>query len=314
MIPFRMVSRRTFSDDRTKALALKVPLQRVFSTVQTYLGSTHVNDFNTFSRTWQVRVQADSKFRRNPEDISPLFLRNNDGKMIPLGTLVKAVYDVGPMRVDRYNLFPTSKILGENAPGYSSGQALGVMEQLAAKVLPPGMPFEWTNMVYEEKKAAGKASITFLAALLVVILILAALYESWADPIAVILIVPLAVLGASAGLLIGGMVNNFYTQVGLVLLVGLSAKNAILIMEFARESRFKGKRVLDATIEAARLRFRPILMTSFAVILGVLPLVTASGAGAVSRQSVGTAMFAGMIGVTVLGVFFHAGAVRADAR
>jgi HAE1 family hydrophobic/amphiphilic exporter-1 len=290
--------------DRTKALALKVPLQRVFSTLQTYLGSTYVNDFNKFSRTWQVRVQAESKFRRNPEDISQLFLRNNDGKMIPLGTLVNAVYDVGPMRVDRYNLFPTSKILGENAPGYSSGQALEVMEQLAAKVLPPGMSFEWTNMAYQEKKSAGKASITFLAALLVVILILAALYESWADPIAVILIVPLAVLGAAAGLLIGGMVNNVYTQVGLVLLVGLSAKNAILIVEFARESRSKGKGVLDATIEAARLRFRPILMTSFAFILGVLPLVTASGAGAVSRQSVGTAVFAGMLGVTILGVFF----------
>jgi hydrophobe/amphiphile efflux-1 (HAE1) family protein len=290
--------------DRTKALALKVPLNSVFNTLQTYLGSTYANDFNKFSRTWQVRVQADSMFRRNPEDISQLFLRNKDGKMIPMGTLVNARYEVGPMRVDRYNLFPTAKIMGENAPGYSSGQALQTMETLAAKTLPPGMAFEWTNMAYQEKKAAGKAAITFIAAILVVILILAGLYESWADPISVVLVVPLAVLGAAAGLLIGGMDNNVYTQVGLVLLVGLSAKNAILIVEFARERRAQGEGVLDAAVEASKLRFRPILMTSLAFILGVLPLVTASGAGAVSRQSVGTAVFAGMIGVTVLGVFF----------
>lgn len=251
-----------------------------------------------------MRVKGDSMFRRTPEDISQLFMRSEDGKMIPLGTLVNARYEVGPMSVDRYNLFPTAKILGENAPGYSSGQALQTMEKLAEKILPPGMAFEWTNMAYQEKKAAGKAAITFIAAILVVILILAGLYESWADPISVILIVPLAVLGAAAGLLIGGMDNNVYTQVGLVLLVGLSAKNAILIVEFAREARAKGQDVLDAATEASRLRFRPILMTSLAFILGVLPLVTASGAGAVSRQSVGTAVFAGMIGVTILGVFF----------
>jgi hydrophobe/amphiphile efflux-1 (HAE1) family protein len=290
--------------DRTKALALKIPLQSVFDTLQTFLGSAYVNDFNKFSRTWQVRVQGESRFRRNPEDISRLFVRNNDGKMIPLGTLINARYEVGPMRVDRYNLFPTAKIMGQNSPGYSSGQALQTMETLAEKTLPPGMAYEWTNMAYQEKKAAGKAVVTFVAAILVVILILAGLYESWADPISVVLIVPLAILGAAAGLLIGGMDNNVYTQVGLVLLVGLSAKNAILIVEFAREARAKGQEVLEAVTEASRLRFRPILMTSLAFILGVLPLVTASGAGAVSRQSVGTAVFAGMIGVTVLGVFF----------
>jgi HAE1 family hydrophobic/amphiphilic exporter-1 len=290
--------------DRTKALALKIPLKSVFDTLQTFLGSTYVNDFNKFSRTWQVRVQGESVFRRYPEDMSRLFVRNKDGKMIPLGTLVNARYEVGPMRVDRYNLFPTAKILGESAPGYSSGQALQTMETLAEKTLPPGMSFEWTNMAYQEKKAAGKAAITFTAAILVVILILAGMYESWADPISVVLVVPLAVLGAAAGLLIGGMDNNVYTQVGLVLLVGLSAKNAILIVEFAREARAKGQGVLEAATEASRLRFRPILMTSLAFILGVLPLVTASGAGAVSRQSVGTAVFAGMIGVTALGVFF----------
>lgn len=305
MATFRSTYPNVFVDiDRTKALALKIPLQNVFNTLQTYLGSTYVNDFNKFSRTWQVRVQGDSMFRRKPEDISQLFMRSQDGKMIPLGTLVNTRYEVGPMRVDRYNLFPTAKIMGENAPGYSSGQALQIMENLADKILPPGMTYEWTNMAYQEKKAAGKAAVTFIAAILVVILILAGLYESWADPISVILIVPLAVLGAAAGLLIAGMDNNVYTQVGLVLLVGLSAKNAILIVEFARDTRAKGKGVLEATIEASRLRFRPILMTSLAFILGVLPLVTATGAGAVSRQSVGAAVFAGMIGVTVLGVFF----------
>jgi hydrophobe/amphiphile efflux-1 (HAE1) family protein len=302
---FRSTYPNVFVDiDRTKALALKIPLQSVFNTLQTYLGSTYVNDFNKFSRTWQVRVQGESMFRRNPEDISQLYMRSQDGKMIPLGTLVNTRYEVGPMRVDRYNLFPTAKIMGENAPGYSSGQALQTMETLAEKILPPGMTYEWTNMAYQERKSAGKAAITFIAAILAVILILAGLYESWADPISVILIVPLAVLGAAAGLLIGGMDNNVYTQVGLVLLVGLSAKNAILIVEFARDARAKGQGVLEAATEASRLRFRPILMTSLAFILGVLPLVTATGAGAVSRQSVGTAVFAGMIGVTVLGVFF----------
>ncbi|AFM24913.1 efflux RND transporter permease subunit [Desulfomonile tiedjei] len=290
--------------DRTKALALKVPLESVFDTLQTYLGSAYVNDFTKFSRTWQVRAQAESAFRRNPEDISQLYVRSSEGKMIPLGTLVSARYEVGPMRVDRYNLFPTSKVMGSPAPGFSSGQALDTMEQLAKKVLPPGMSFEWTNMAFEEKKSAGKGSIVFLVAIFVVILVLAALYESWTDPLAVVLIVPLAVLGSAIGLLIAGLDNNLYTQVGLVLLVGLSAKNAILIVEFARDTRAKGKGLYEAVVEASKLRFRPILMTSFAFILGVLPLVSASGAGAVSRVSVGTVVFAGMLGVTILGVFF----------
>lgn len=302
---FRATYPNVFLDiDRTKALALKIPLEKVFETLQTYLGSAYVNDFSKFSRTWQVRVQADSAFRRTPEDISQLYVRNTDGKMIPLGTIVSARYDVGPMRVDRYNLFPTAKILGEAAQGYSSGQALSTMERLAAKMLPPGMSYEWTNMAFQEKKSAGTAGIVFAAAILVVVLILSALYESWTDPLAVVLIVPLAVLGSGLGLLIGGLDNNLYTQVGLVLLVGLSAKNAILIVEFARDTRAKGKGLMEAVIEAAKLRFRPILMTSFAFILGVLPLVSASGAGAVSRVSVGTVVFAGMLGVTVLGVFF----------
>lgn len=290
--------------DRTKALALKVPLDRVFETLQTYLGSAYVNDFSKFSRTWQVTVQADSTFRRKPEDIAGLYVRNDEGKMIPLGTLVSARYEVGPMRVDRYNLFPTAKVLGSPADGYSSGQALGTMEALAAKVLPTGMSYEWTNMAFQEKKSAGKGAIVFVAAIFVVILILAALYESWTDPIAVVLVVPLAVLGSAVGLLIAGLDNNLYTQVGLVLLVGLSAKNAILIVEFARDTKAKGKGLFEAVVEASKLRFRPILMTAFSFIFGVLPLVVATGAGAVSRVSVGTVVFAGMLGVTMLGVFF----------
>ena len=217
-----------------KALALNIPLNRVFETLQTFLGSAYVNDFNKFNRTWQVRTQAESAFRRTPENISGLFVRNDQGKMIPLGSFVKASYNVGPMRVDRYNLFPTAKVLGSPAQGYSSGQALSTMEELAARVLPTGMSYEWTNMAFQEKKSAGKGAIVFLAAIFSVILILAAVYQSWADPIAVILIVPLARIEFAIGLLIAGLENNLDTQVGLVLLVGLSAKNSILIVEFAR--------------------------------------------------------------------------------
>jgi HAE1 family hydrophobic/amphiphilic exporter-1 len=285
-------------------MTLKIPLQSVFDTLQTYLGSNYVNDFNKFSRTWQVRVQAESAFRRKSEDISKLFVKNLEGDMIPLGTILSARNDVGPMRVDRYNMFPTAKVMGEPAPGYSSGQALDAMEELAQQILPPGMGYEWTNMAFQEKKAAGKGAITFVMAILIVILILAALYESWADPISVVLTVPLAVLGSALGLIIRGMDNNIYTQVGLVLLVALAAKNAILIVEFVRDERAKGMELLQAAVAGAKIRFRPIIMTSFAFILGVYPLVAATGAGAVSRRSVGTAVFSGMLGVTLLGIFF----------
>ena len=302
---FRATYPNVFLDiDRTKALALKIPLEKVFETLQTFLGSAYVNDFSKFSRTWQVRAQADSAFRKTPEDISQLYVRNEEGKMIPLGTIVEARYEISPMRIDRYNLFPTAKVLGEPSEGNSSGQALSTMEKLAAKMLPPGMSYEWTNMAYQEKKSSGEGTIVFVVAIFVVVLILAALYESWSDPVAVVLIVPLAVLGSALGLLIAGLDNNVYTQVGLVLLVGLSAKNAILIVEFARDTRAKGKGPVEAVIEASRLRFRPILMTAFSFIFGVLPLVAATGAGAVSRVSVGTVVFAGMLGVTILGVFF----------
>ncbi|MBI5250526.1 MAG: efflux RND transporter permease subunit, partial [Desulfomonile tiedjei] len=290
--------------DRVKTLTLGVPLQTVFEALQAYLGSAYVNDFNKFGRTWQVNVQADSIFRTKAEDISRLQVRNKDGNMVPLGTLLNIEKTVGPTRVDRYNLYPSSLIMGEPAPGISSGQAMNIMEQMADKRLPTGIGYQWTTMAFQQKKAGAQGVIVFGMAILVVFLILAAQYESWADPFAVILIVPLAVSGAVVALMARGMDNNIYTQVGLVLLVGLSAKNAILIVEFARDMRSKGKGAIEAAVEGAKLRFRPILMTSFAFIFGVLPLVVASGAGAVSRQSLGTAVAAGMLGVTILGVFF----------
>lgn len=301
---FRATVPNVFVDvDREKTFNMGVPLQTVFDGMAAYLGSSYVNDFNKFGRTWQVKVQADSIFRSSPEDIMKLQVRNRDGRMLPLGALAKVKDSLGPLKVDRYNLYPTARVMGVAAPGYSSGQALQSMERLAATILPTGMGFEWTAMAFQEKKTGNQAIVVFSLAILVVFLILAAQYESWADPLAVVLVVPMAVLGAVVGLMIRHMDNNIYTQVGLVLLVGLSAKNAILIVEFVRELRSKGKGLVEATLEGARLRFRPILMTSFAFILGVLPLVVATGAGAVSRQALGTAVFAGMLGVTTLGIF-----------
>jgi HAE1 family hydrophobic/amphiphilic exporter-1 len=290
--------------DRVKTLELGVPLQSVFDAMQAYLGSMYVNDFNKFGRTWQVKIQADSMYRTQPEDIKRLQVRNKDGKMVPLGTLVKVKDALGPQRIDRYNMYATAKVSGSPAAGISSGQALQIMEQMADAKLPPGMGYEWTGMSFQEKKAGGQIAVVFGMAILVVILILSAQYESWADPISVVMIVPLAVLGAVVGLLIRNMDNNVYTQVGLVLLVGLSAKNAILIVEFARDMRSEGKGVLEAAVEGSKLRFRPILMTALSFIVGVLPLVVATGAGAASRQVLGTAVFSGMLGVTALGVIF----------
>ncbi|MBM4326452.1 MAG: hydrophobe/amphiphile efflux-1 family RND transporter, partial [Deltaproteobacteria bacterium] len=302
---FRASVPTLFADvDRVKTMNMKVPLQWVFDTMQAYLGSAYVNDFNKFGRTWQVKVQADSKHRARPEDITKLQVRSLENKMVPLGTLVKVEESVGPQRINRYNMFPSARVAGEPAPGISSGQAIQVMENLAREKLPPGMGYEWTGMAFQEKRAGGQIVIVFGLAVLVVLLLLSAQYESWIDPLAVVLVVPLAVLGAALGLLIRHLDNNLYTQVGLVLLVGLSAKNAILIVEFARAIMAQGKSAFEAAVEGARLRFRPILMTSFAFIIGVLPLVVAGGAGAASRQSLGTAVFAGMLGVTCLGVIF----------
>jgi HAE1 family hydrophobic/amphiphilic exporter-1 len=244
------------------------------------------------------------QFRMAAQDIGRLQVRNRDGKMIPLGTLVEVKESLGPQRVDRYNMFPSAKVLGEGRPGVSSGSTLQIMEQIAAQKLPYGMGYQWTGMAYQEKKVSGQMAIVLALAVLVVILILAAQYESWIDPIAVVLIVPLAVLGAVIALTMRGMDNNLYTQVGFVLLVGLAAKNAILIVEFARRRLAQGKTTIDAAVEGSTIRLRPILMTSFAFIFGVLPLAIATGAGAASRQALGTAVVGGMLGVTALGIFF----------
>lgn len=302
---FRAVAPSIYADiDRVKAMSLKVPLQSVFDTLQAYLGSTYVNDFNLLGRTWHVMVQAEGQFRSKPDDIKSLQVKNINDEMIPLGTLMKLEYSVSPLRIDRYNMFPAIRVLGDSGPGVSSGQALIGMEEIADEILPPGSKYEWTGMAYQERAISGQIFTVFALAVLMVIMILAAQYESWTDPIAVVAVVPLAVLGAFIGLTIRGMDNNLYTQVGLVLLVGLSAKNAILVVEFARQRQASGMSALLAAVEGAKLRFRAILMTSLAFIVGVLPLVFAEGAGAASRKAVGTAVCAGMIGVTMLGVFF----------
>lgn len=290
--------------NREKIKKLGIPLQDVFSTMSGYLASAYVNDFNLFGRTWQVNVSADSKFRSAPEDIGRLEVRKPDGSMVPLGSVVTVKETMGADRVIRYNIFPAAAVQGQPASGVSSGEALRVVESMLAAKLPPGVTYEWTALSYQEKLVGNQAIIVFSMALLVVYLILAALYESWFIPLPVILSIPLAVLGAMAGLMWRDMDNNIYTQVGLVLLVGLGAKNAILIVEFAKAYREQGKGIVESAVEASRQRLRPILMTAFAFILGVLPLMIATGAGAASRQAIGTAVFFGMIGNTFLGLIF----------
>ena len=294
-----------FADvDREKVKKFNIPLGDVFSTLSGFLGSAYVNDFNLFDRTWQVTVQADSRFRATIDDIGRLQVRSSDGRMIPMAALVKAELSSAPDRVIRYNLFTAAVVNGSPARGVSTGDAMAVVDDMVRQSFPTGVTAEWTGMSFQERKIAGQGNLIFGLAILVVYLILAALYESWTTPLAVILSIPLAALGAMLGLMYRGMDNNIYTQVGLVLLVGLGAKNAILIVEFARDYRMKGKSITESAVEAARLRLRPILMTALAFILGVYPLVNATGAGGASRQAIGTSVFFGMIGNTVLGLFF----------
>jgi multidrug efflux pump subunit AcrB len=251
-----------------------------------------------------VRVQADAAFRSDPTKMRRLEVRNRDGGRVPLSTLITAESRIGPQSVTRYNLYRTASINGNAAPGISSGQALQTMEEVAASVLPRSMGSSWTDIALQEKRISGEAVIVFSLAVLLVYLVLAAQYESWLLPFAVILVVPLGLLGVIAAVNIRGMDNNIYTQIGVVLIIALASKNAILIVEFARELRIKGRTIREAVVEASRLRFRPILMTSFAFILGVVPLVWARGAAAASRQALGTAVFGGMVTSTVLAVFF----------
>ncbi len=302
---FRAGVPQLFADvDREKAKKLGIPLDSIFGTLSGYLGSAYVNDLNLFGRTWQVTLSADSQFRMTAMDVDKLELRKPDGKMVPLGALVTVSESIGPDRVIRYNLFPSAVLQGQPAPGVSSGESLEVVESMAKEVLPNGMATEWSALSFQEKQVGNQAMIVFGMALLIVYLILSALYESWVTPLSVILSIPLAVLGAMAGLMWRGMDNNLYTQVGLVLLVGLGAKNAILIVEFAKANRVAGMSITESVVTASRQRMRPILMTAFAFILGVYPLVYAVGAGAASRQAIGTSVFFGMIGNTFLGLIF----------
>ncbi len=290
--------------DRVKAKTLDVPLASIFATLQAYLGSTYVNDFNRFGRTYQVRVQSEAAFRAEPDDIERLEVRNTHGQMVPIGTLATVRRSFGPQIINRYNLYPSASITGEAAPGYSSGRVLEIMETIARARLPSSMGYDWTGMAYQEQKVGGEAILIFVMAVLLVYLVLAAQYESWFSPASVILVVPLGLLGAIAAVAIRGMDNNIYTQIGIVLIIALASKNAILIVEFARDIRNRGESIQEAAVRAARLRFRPIIMTSFAFILGVVPLTIAEGAGAAGQRALGTAVFGGMIASTILAVFF----------
>jgi multidrug efflux pump len=293
-----------FADvDRVKAKQLGVPLSTIYQTLQVNLGSLYVNDFNQFGRTYQVRVQADAQFRSQPEQIAQLKVRNDKGEMIPLSSLMQLKDSYGPDRVQRYNNYVAADINGGPAPGVSSGQAQAIMEQLARETLPKGIAYEWTELTYQEELAGNTMIYVFPLCVLLVFLVLAAQYESWTLPLAVILIVPMSILCALVGVKLSGGDNNIFTQIALFVLVGLASKNAILIVEFARELEDHGRSIVDAALEASRLRLRPILMTSIAFIMGVVPLVFSSGAGAEMRHAMGVAVFAGMLGVTFFGLF-----------
>jgi multidrug efflux pump len=289
--------------DRTKARQLGVPITDIFDTMQIYLGSLYANDFNKFGRTYTVRVQADAAYRARAEDIGLLKVRSTTGEMVPLSALMKVTPTFGPERAMRYNGFLTADINGGPAPGYSSGQAQEAVKRIAAETLPPGVSYEWTDLTYQEILAGNSAVLIFPLAILLVFLVLAAQYESLTLPLAILLIVPMGLLAAMTGVWLTRGDNNVFTQIGLMVLVGLSAKNAILIVEFARELEFAGRTPLRAAIEAAGLRLRPILMTSMAFIMGVLPLVLSTGAGSEMRHAMGVAVFFGMIGVTAFGLF-----------
>lgn len=301
---FRATVPQLFADiDREMVQNMNVPQDVVSGTLQAYLGSAYVNDFNRFGRTYQVRAQAEARFRAEPDDIKSLDVRNNSGDMVPMGAFTTVEDAFGPQSIQRFNLYPSAAINGESSPGYSSGEALLLMEQMAKDKLPQAMGFEWTGMSFQEKKSAKGQNLIFLLAVVFVFLVLAAQYESWSSPAAVIMVVPLAALGVAVAVLMRGMDNNTYTQIGVVLLVAMASKNAILIVEFARDARSKGMGVIESATAAARQRFRAILMTAISSICGFFPLVISAGAGAASRQAVGTAVVGGMIAATVFSVF-----------
>jgi hydrophobe/amphiphile efflux-1 (HAE1) family protein len=290
--------------DRTKAQLLGINVQDVFNALQIFIGSSYVNDFNLFGRTFRVTAEAREEDRQNIADVLKIRVRNSNGDTVPLGSFTTVTDIAGPYRVPRYNLFPAAEIDGAAAPGYSQGQAIAIMDKLAADTLPDGFATEWTTLAYQQIRAGNTAMFAFVLAVVFVFLVLAAQYESLTLPLAVIMIVPMCLVAAITGVILRGQDNNILTQVGFVVLIGLAAKNAILIVEFARQLEDQGRTRWQAAVEATRLRLRPILMTSFAFILGVTPLVWAIGAGAELRQTLGTAVFAGMIGVTAFGLVF----------
>jgi multidrug efflux pump subunit AcrB len=290
--------------DRTKAEQLGVQISRVFETLSVYMGSAFVNDFNILGRTYRVTAQADNPFRLSLRDVANLKTRSNTGEMVPIGSVATFKDTTGAYRVPRYNLYPAAEVQVQLQRGYSTGEAIKTMEAIAEKVLPSGFGFEWTEIALQEKLAGNTAIFAFGLSVVFVYLLLAALYESWMLPLSVILIVPMCIYAAMIGVNIRGLDRNILVEIGLIVLVGLAAKNAILIVEFAKQGEDQGLPRHEAAVEAARTRLRPILMTSLAFILGVVPLVFATGAGAEMRQSLGTAVFSGMLGVTLFGLIF----------
>ncbi|HEX7216108.1 MAG TPA: efflux RND transporter permease subunit, partial [Methylomirabilota bacterium] len=290
--------------DRTKAESLQVLPSSIFETLQAYLGSSFVNLFNKFNQVFQVYIQADNAYRLQAGDMRHLYVRNQNGEMVPLNALIQIRQVQGTELLTRYNLYPAASIFGAAAPGFSSGQALTLMEQLAAETLPEGMAYDWTSTSYQEKRVGYQAYFIYALSIALVYLVLAALYESWTSPAAVVLVVPIALVGVLLAQMSRGYDNNLYTQVGLVLMIALASKNAILIVEFARDLHREGRSVAEAAVEATRRRFRPIVMTSFAFILGVVPLMVATGAGAASQQAIGTVVFGGMMASTLLAIPF----------
>jgi HAE1 family hydrophobic/amphiphilic exporter-1 len=281
---------------------LNVPIPAIFEALQINLGTAYVNDFTAFGQNYEVHAQADQQFRIEREDIERLKVRSSTGALVPLGSLVDIKDVSGPYLVQRYNQYPSVPLQGAQAAGYSSAQALAVMEGLAASNLTQGLSFEWTELALQQINAGDTGLYVFALAILMVFLVLAAQYESWTLPLAIMLIVPLSILAALAGVMLRDMDNNILTQVGFIVLIGLAAKNAILIVEFAKQQENQGLSIIEATLSACRLRLRPILMTAFAFVFGVLPLMVASGPGAELRQALGTAVFSGMLGVTALGL------------
>jgi HAE1 family hydrophobic/amphiphilic exporter-1/multidrug efflux pump len=302
---FRPTSPQLYVEvDEAKALSMDIPVSDVYQTLQSSMGTLYVNDFNLNGRTYRVQLQADAAYRAKPEDLGKVYVRTAGGAMVPVSTLIKVKSVVGAELLERYNGFLAAKVLGNSIPKVSTGDAIKIVEEVAKETLPSGYELAWTGQAFQEKRTGTTSAVAFGFGIIMVFLILAAQYEKWSLPLAVIMSVPFALFGALAAVMIRGMPNDIYFQIGLVVLIGLAAKNAILIVEFAAQKRAEGMQVLEAALEGARLRFRPIVMTSLAFILGVFPLVKASGAGAAARKSMGTGVFGGMVAATFIATIF----------